>query len=441
MKRTSSSDFMKMFQIHNYMVGDVMSKSKFSTIRFTKKVNDSKDYVAKCLNKKIVSQNILQNETILAPLLIHPNILAVREVIDTQKLLIQISDYYQRGDLLSYITSKHPFNAENFISQIFNGINYLHQHYICHRDLKLENILVADDNLLKICDFGFATITFDGLVSGSCGSYQYVSPEAYRGETYDGFKADIWSLGVLTFCILAKKFPYSDIFEMKKIDFSRIPEKWRPLLQKMLSIDPEKRPTIKECLSYTIFAANCKQPLPINISEPLYIFTNEVVSRISQIFNKSITDLQTRLHEEKPNLEKLIAALFLEREKKDKDGFALQPFRCHSMPLPSLPLSIKEELYTKSYAADSNDVLTKISNYLFPLNGCISNPTTLYRSIVLNTQTQKECVPFDCVQSQEHTTNISFTISPENREFVLNICKELDSAFLSTKGTTVEVPA
>ena len=432
--KTASKDMMKMFQIHNYMVGDVLSKSKFSKIRYTRKEDDSKEYIAKCLNKHLVSHSILQNETILAPLLMHPNILPVREVIDTQKLLIQISELYPNGDLLSYITTKHSYNAENFISQIFNGINYLHQHYICHRDLKLENILVADDHLLKIGDFGFATITFDGLVSGSCGSYQYVSPEAFQGGTYNGFKADIWSLGVVTYCILAKKFPYSDISSLQKIDYSKIPEKWRPLLQKMLSIDPEKRPSIKECLSYTIFGASAKQPKPINISEPIYIFGNEILSRISQIFNKSASEVQTELHKEGPSLIKLISALFVEREKKDKDGNLIQPFRCHSMPLPSLPLSINTELYTKSYAADCNDVLTKISNYLFPLNACISNPTTACRSIVLNTQTQKECVPFDCVQSREHTTDLSFTISPENRELVLDICKELDSAFLSPKG-------
>ena len=424
---------MKMFQIHNYMVGDVVSKSKFSTIRYTRKEDDCGEYAAKCLRKRDVSSQIMNNETILAPLLSHPNILPVREVIDTEKLRIQISQYYPKGDLLSYIISKNQINADNALYQIFNGIKYLHQHYICHRDLKLENILVANDNSYKICDFGFATITFDGMVSGACGSYQYVAPEATGNEAYNGFKADIWSLGVVAYCILAKKFPYSDISNAHYIDFSIIPRKWITIIRRMLSLDPSSRPSITEIINMAFPGVVNKMmnSEPIDIEKPIHIQSNDIISRVSQLFHQPASEIRKEIEDEGPNLMKLLTSLFLERETKDEDGYVIQtPLRCNSVPPSDIPLCFPEELIQKKYSADSNDVLTKMNNFLLSMNACISNPTTQQRSIVLNTQTQKEYVPFTCVQSGDNSsTDLMFTVSPENKKFVSEICKVLDSTF------------
>lgn len=68
---------------------------------------------------------------------------------------------------------------------------------VVHRDLKPANIMLTDEGVIKLCDFGFAReIDFDNSAMTLVGSPMYMAPEVFQGKTYDE-KCDIWSLGVL----------------------------------------------------------------------------------------------------------------------------------------------------------------------------------------------------------------------------------------------------
>lgn len=85
----------------------------------------------------------------------------------------------------------------------------MHSQLIVHRDLKLENILVSDRGRVKIIDFGFGIRTpTDVNLKIFCGTSAYMSPEIVRKSEYNGFKADIWSLGVVLYVLLTGKFPF-----------------------------------------------------------------------------------------------------------------------------------------------------------------------------------------------------------------------------------------
>jgi serine/threonine protein kinase len=82
----------------------------------------------------------------------------------------------------------------------------LHRHGIVHRDIKLENILVSFDAknepLIKIIDFGLATIIYEGqVILRPCGSLAFSSPEIVK-KTYYDLKTDVWSMGVVLYSIL-----------------------------------------------------------------------------------------------------------------------------------------------------------------------------------------------------------------------------------------------
>ena len=88
-------------------------------------------------------------------------------------------------------------------------MDYCHNKCIAHRDIKLENILLDDDNNLKIIDFGFSTcIPNDKKVKMFCGTPSYMAPEIVSKKEYCGPPADIWALGVLLFALLCGTFPF-----------------------------------------------------------------------------------------------------------------------------------------------------------------------------------------------------------------------------------------
>lgn len=94
-----------------------------------------------------------------------------------------------------------------FIHQILNGVKYLHEHHICHRDLRLRNLLLNDQMHVKIG--GLVTrIAFDGERRKTlCGTLDYVAPEILN-EAGHSYEVDIWSVGCVMYTLLVGQPPF-----------------------------------------------------------------------------------------------------------------------------------------------------------------------------------------------------------------------------------------
>lgn len=125
--------------------------------------------------------------------------------------------------------------ARFFTKQLCECLKYLHsstnnKEPIVHRDLKLENIIVDDRNNIKLIDFGFAVNTFPGnKLKVCCGTPNYMPPEICQRKEYCGFKADIWSFGVIIFVMLTGNHPFrgineKDLFAKISTGLFKIPE-------------------------------------------------------------------------------------------------------------------------------------------------------------------------------------------------------------------------
>jgi serine/threonine-protein kinase ULK2 len=185
----------------------------------------------------------------------HKNIIKVHDIILEDKINVYlILDYYQKGDLTKYLNKrclKEKF-AQNYAIQIKDGLKYLLSKNIIHRDLKPQNILVSDDNLLKICDFGFARHFKTDMMFGTiCGSPLYMAPEIMSKNKY-GNKVDLWSLGVIIFEMLYGTVPFKgkNIIELiknidtKVVEFPpnfNVTDDCKLLLQNLLKKDPKDR--------------------------------------------------------------------------------------------------------------------------------------------------------------------------------------------------------
>ena len=181
-----------------------------------------------------------------------------------------ILEYASKGDLSDYISLANNGLKEKYCKLIFykilKGIQACHNAGICHRDLKLQNILLDENFNPKICDFGFATFNEKNL-KDFLGTLNYSAPEIILGKPYDGFKADIFSLGVILLYLATCK---KGFFKANKDDqhyrlimtqhykqywkvvgeaINKISDELKKLYIKMVSYRPKKRPTIEEILN------------------------------------------------------------------------------------------------------------------------------------------------------------------------------------------------
>ena len=209
-----------------------------------------------------------------------------------QKSQYLVLEYASKGELFNYIYCAKCGLSERYSKVIFakilKGIQACHNAGICHRDLKMQNILVDDNFNPKICDFGFATQNNDHL-SEYLGTRNYADPYILRNKPYDGFKADIFSLGVvlltLTTCKIGfveatKMDPYYRLIMTKHYDrywaavasqITGISQELKNLYIKMVAFKPDDRPTIEQ-----IFQSDWMKEIREMSNEQLMQLENEI---------------------------------------------------------------------------------------------------------------------------------------------------------------------
>ncbi len=174
-----------------------------------------KDFAMKIIEKSYnCKPKEILNEINILKQLDNINIMKLHEVIKTDKFNYLIMEYIDGISLLEIIKNekKHYLEEKRALKifiQIVKAIEYCQSKNICHRDIKLENILTLKNDIIKLIDFGFAVKTnketFQTLL---CGSPSYMAPEIVKKEKYIAQYSDIWSLGVLLYSMLFGRFPF-----------------------------------------------------------------------------------------------------------------------------------------------------------------------------------------------------------------------------------------
>ena len=143
----------------------------------------------------------------------HPNICTIHEIDETEAGQMYIVMAYYRGESLKDRIKRGPVRVEEALGitlQLARGLEKAHQRGIVHRDIKPANILVTEDGLVKIVDFGLARLARGTRVTRAgttLGTVAYMSPEQAQGHEMDQ-RTDLWSAGVVLYEMLAGQLPF-----------------------------------------------------------------------------------------------------------------------------------------------------------------------------------------------------------------------------------------
>ncbi|OHT00619.1 CAMK family protein kinase [Tritrichomonas foetus] len=228
----------------------------------------------------------------------HPNICNLYRLSTANNQLIFFMEYASRGTLLEYVNAKGTlteFEAQRLFIQIFNGLRHLHiYHFLVHRDLKLENILIDSNGNMKLTDFGLAGTYYNNLMRTFVGTAGYQPPEIIAGSEYDE-KCDVWSLGVCLYAMLTGCLPFSSQNNnvrrlLQEVSEMKYPPHFSPglvdLLKKMFEVRPASRPTLIQLQNHPWLRG--LQQLGTNIApQPVIFYKVTNVSMISKFKRRS----------------------------------------------------------------------------------------------------------------------------------------------------------
>ena len=249
-----------------YKYGRLLGKGAFGKVNLSLHILTGRLVAIKSINKtKITTErqkSKIQIETsIMKTLSKSDHIVKMFETYETQKHICIVMEYICAGDLLNYIRKRSKLNeqiAKYIFKQIILGIQYIHNHNIVHRDIKLDNILIDLDNKIKICDFGVSKrVINNDKMFDHCGTPTYIAPEILRNKGYEGYGVDVWSSGVVLYAMLSGTVPFKGnnlnqlhdvIMKGNYKDINNISNEASHLLKCILEVDPKKRISVNDIL-------------------------------------------------------------------------------------------------------------------------------------------------------------------------------------------------
>lgn len=264
-------------QVKNYVLNSVIGQGGFAIVYKATNLLYKMDFAVKVVGHSRLSEHhALTYEAEVNSLikLDHPNVIRIYDFFTEDDYMFMVLEYCGGGSLEDKIQKNELIASSEkkyICSQIISALKYCNQMSIAHRDIKTSNILFDGNGRVKVADFGLSLYFNhdDDNINKFQGSLSYSSPEVCSKKSFNPFKSDIWSLGVLFYRLFSSSYPFEGRTrqELKsRIIEGFYSEKLKGQISKvvrqMLSVNPDERPTINQLSEMTIFAQTSPcQPL------------------------------------------------------------------------------------------------------------------------------------------------------------------------------------
>uniref|UniRef100_A0A8D2IX32 non-specific serine/threonine protein kinase n=1 Tax=Varanus komodoensis TaxID=61221 RepID=A0A8D2IX32_VARKO len=239
-----------------------LGRGRFSVIKRCDQKGTKREVAAKFINKKLMKRDQVTHELGIMQNLQHPQLVGLLDTFETSTSYILVLEMANQGRLLDYIVQWGNLTEgkiKQYLGEILEAVQYLHNCRIVHLDLKPENILV-DKSLAKatirLADFGDAVqLNTTYYIHQLLGNPEFAAPEIILGNPVS-LTSDVWSIGVLTYVLLSGVSPFLDesveetCLNICRLDFSFPDDYFKGVSQKakdfvsfLLQDDPAKRPS------------------------------------------------------------------------------------------------------------------------------------------------------------------------------------------------------
>ncbi|KAM3128106.1 hypothetical protein pb186bvf_019807 [Paramecium bursaria] len=228
-------------------------------------LKQSRSYALKEIAKSTLQNNDVESDfnrevSILKLLKDNPNIVQLAQHFHNQEFYYLVFEYCNNESLQKYIQSKGGNLSEDqaiyFFAQILNGFQAMHEKNIIHGDISIKNILIHNEMIVKISDFGCSKVLEERFTRTQRGTIGTIAPEIVNEEPYS-YQADVFSIGSVVYFMIFGKYPFSGKttkeyernLKKNQLEFDpQIPisEELRKLLIRMLEKDQYKRITFTE---------------------------------------------------------------------------------------------------------------------------------------------------------------------------------------------------
>ena len=265
--------FKKITKMENFETINKLGDGAYSVVYKVRRKQDNKIYALKKVKLKDLcdkeKQNALNEVRILASVKSNFVISYKEAFIDEDDSnLCLVMEYADKGDLYQKILQFkkigcliEEIDIWRIFIQMVKGLKSLHDLNIIHRDLKSSNIFLFADGTAKIGDLNVSKVINKGVGFTQTGTPYYASPEVWKDQPYD-IKSDIWSLGCVTFEMLALRPPFRaenmDKLYNKVIkgEYGKISDRYsddiKEIIKLLLKVNPKERPSCAQILNHEL---------------------------------------------------------------------------------------------------------------------------------------------------------------------------------------------